>query len=82
MRLKPELTAWISGVAVDSSSTLASRSPSRTRLTAMDSCCRGLLIRRAIRAAPASDSAATVDSQTNQVWPAVRLKRARSVRSQ
>ncbi len=78
MRLKPMLTWRISLVATFSSSRLAAKSPSRTRLAANESCLSGRLIRRAISAAPASDRAAAVSSQISQVRPPVWLKRARS----
>ena len=82
MRLKPVLTARNSGVLTDSSRVLASSWPSRTRDAASASCLSGRLTSPAIRAAPASDSAATAASQISQVCPAVWLKRARSVRNQ
>ena len=78
MRLKPMLTSRISLVTAFSSSRLASKSPSRTRLAAKDNCLSGRLIRRAITAAPASDSAAAVISQTSQVLPPTCEKRLRS----
>ena len=67
MRLKPMLTSRTSLVATCSSSRLASKSPSRIRLAAKDSCLSGWLISRAITAAPASDRAAAVTSQIAQV---------------
>jgi hypothetical protein len=79
MRLKPMFTSRISLVTAFSSRRLASKSPSRTRLAAKDSCFSGLLIRRAITAAPASDSAAAVISHTSQVRPPTCEKRVRSI---
>ena len=67
MRLKPMLTSRISLVTAFSSSRLASKSPSRTRLAANDSCLSGRLISRAISAAPVSDRPAAVISQISQV---------------
>ena len=82
MRLKPMLTSRISFDATNSSRWLALKSPSRTRLAANDNCLSGRLIRRAIKAAPASDSDAAVISQITQVLLPAGLNRERSVCSQ
>ena len=82
MRLKPMLTSRISLVATCSSSRLASKSPSRIRLAANDSCFRGWLIRRAITAAPVSDRTAAVTSQMTQVLVRDGPSREGSVSSQ
>src|SRR6218665_1786852 len=82
MRLKPMLTSRISLAATSSSRWLAAKSPSLTRLAAYDSCFSGRLPSRAIAAAPVSDSAVAMTSQTSQVPPSVGLKRERSISSQ
>ncbi|MCY1385010.1 hypothetical protein D9M69_733300 [compost metagenome] len=82
MRLKPMFTARISLVRARSSSRCASYSPSRTCKVARDSCLSGRLMSRVISAAPASDSAIAVLSQTSQVRPPTRLKRVGSSSSQ
>ena len=82
MRLKPMLTSRISLVATFSSSLLASKSPSRMRLAANDSCLSGRLMRRAISAAPTSDRMAAVISQISQVPLCSGPRREGSVSSQ
>ena len=83
MRLKPILTSRISLVTVFSSRRLASKSPSRTRLAANDSCLSGRLIRRAMTAAPASERPVATSSQISQVrLPSSGFTRERSISSQ
>ncbi len=81
MRLKPMFTSRISLVTASSSS-CAAKSPSRSRLVALESCLSGRLMRPAITAAPASDSAAAVSTHTSQVLPPAGLKREGSIRNQ
>jgi hypothetical protein len=82
MRLKPMFTSRISLVTASSSSWLAAKSPSRTRLAAYESCLSGRLMSRAMAAAPASDSAPAVMSQISQVLPLAADRRERSMSSQ
>ena len=68
MRLKPRLTSRISLVIVFSSSR-ESRSPSRMRLAANESCCSGRLMRRAMPTEPSAVAASAMPIQIAQVLP-------------
>ena len=68
IRLKPMLTSRISLVSVFSSRR-ESRSPSRIRLAANESCLSGRLIKRAIATDPTSVASKAIPIQMNQVLP-------------
>ncbi len=82
MRLKPWLTARISGVEAFSSSGMAAHSPERTWAVARDRACSGWLISRASTAAPVSDSNPAITSQISQVRPWMLATRCGSSSSQ
>jgi hypothetical protein len=77
------LTSRISLVRAVSSSRLQVKSPSRTRLAAIDSCLQGPVDERAISAAPTSDTAPSDASHSSQALPPSSAPmRERSVSSQ